>query len=118
MSQESGENVTGNVEMSQESGENVTGNVEMSQETDNELKKEDWELFNKTVNPKKINKKFKRQQGIVKLIRQNPTITIEEMANLLDVNDRTIKRDIEELKNVIEHVGPTKGGTWRLIKMP
>ena len=37
------------------------------------------------------------------------------MAERLGVNDRTIKRDIEELKNVIEHVGPTKGGYWRLI---
>lgn len=61
-------------------------------------------------------KRHKRQQGIIGLIRQNPNITIDEMAEKLDANERTIKRDIEELKNIIEHIGPTKGGTWIIKK--
>jgi ATP-dependent DNA helicase RecG len=41
---------------------------------------------------------------------------MEEMADVFDVDPRTIHRDIEDLKNVVEHVGPTKGGYWKLIK--
>ena len=73
-------------------------------------------LTDTTKHTKTSIKRHKRQQGIIGLIRQNPVITIEEMAERLDANERTIKRDIEELKAVIEHVGPTKGGTWRIIK--
>ncbi len=61
-------------------------------------------------------KKRRRQQGIVGLIHKNPKITIEELAEKLDVNERTIRRDIEELKFVIKHVGPTKGGNWEILK--
>lgn len=57
-------------------------------------------------------KRRKRQQGIIGSIRQNPYITVEEMAEKLGVNERTIKRDIEVLSNVIERVGATKGGYW------
>ena len=43
-------------------------------------------------------------------------MTMENMAEKLGVNERTIHRDIEELKNVIEHVGPTKSGYWMIKK--
>ena len=118
MSQEKGENVTRNREMSLEKGENVTRNREMSLEKSFELSDEDLKisLNNVLVSEKVISKKHKRQQGIIGLIRKNPRITVDEMAEKLDVNERTIHRDIEELKNVIEHVGPTKSGYWKVKK--
>ncbi len=33
-----------------------------------------------------------------------------------DVKVRTIYRDLEELKHLIEYVGPSKGGYWKLLK--
>lgn len=101
--------------VSQETGENAPRNNKMSQETVND---DDLSISSDDVQKrtKATIKKHKRQQGIVSLIRQNPGITIEEMAERLNANERTIKRDIEALKNIIEHVGPTKGGTWAIIK--
>ena len=64
---------------------------------------------------KAIIKKRKRQQAIIGLINATPNITMEVMAEKLDVTERTIKRDIEELKSIIEHVGPTKGGFWIIV---
>ena len=97
---------------------NVTRNREMSLEKSFELSDEDLKisLNNVLVSEKVISKKHKRQQGIIGLIRKNPRITVDEMAEKLDVNERTIHRDIEELKNVIEHVGPTKSGYWMIKK--
>lgn len=101
--------------VSQETGENVPRNNILSQETVNDddlnISSDDAQKHTKAAI-----KKHKRQQGIISLIRQNPGITIEEMAERLDANERTIKRDIEALKNIIKHVGPTKGGTWIIIK--
>ena len=68
-------------------------------------------------NLKILSKKHKRQQGIVGLIKKNPHITMEEMANVFNVDTRTIHRDIEELKNIIQHIGPTKGGYWKLTDL-
>lgn len=115
MSPKTDRNVPGNQEMSQETRR---GDGQMSQEISVELDDEDLKisLGDIPANKKAALKKRKRQQGIIGLIRQDPNITMEEMAEKLDVHERTIKRDIEELKNVIEHVGSTKGGHWVILK--
>ena len=104
--------------VSRETRENVPRTGKMSQENVAEFNNDDLSisLDNKPGHTKTTIKKRRRQQGIVGLIRQNPEITIEEMAERLDANERTIKRDIEELKTIIEHIGPTKGGMWKIIK--
>lgn len=114
MSQETNDNVTRKQYLSQEKA-NTAG--QMSQENPVEFEDEELKLsLDKTSSDNKaIMKKRKRQQGIIGLIHKNPTITIEVMAEKLDVTERTIKRDIEELKHIIEHVGPTKGGYWKLL---
>lgn len=111
MSQEANEDVPRIEIMSQESS---FGTGQIPQEKLIELNDDDLKIsLNGTPKTKKAElRKRKRQQGIIGLIKQNPKITMEEMADKLDVNARTIHRDIEELKNVIEHVGPTKGGYW------
>ena len=116
MSPETSKNVTKNEEMSQEIEINVLRNEEMSQENDMEFSEEDLQvpLLAPELNKRERYKKNKRQQGIVGLIRSNSKITIEELAEKLDVNERTIHRDMEELKQIVEHVGPTKGGYWRI----
>lgn len=111
MSEETNEDAPRNRVMSQES---PFGTRQMSQEKLIELDDDDLKIsLNDIPKTKKTElRKRKRQQGIISLIKQNPKITMEEMADKLDVNARTIHRDVEELKNVIEHVGPTKGGYW------
>ncbi|MBO7325498.1 MAG: putative DNA binding domain-containing protein [Bacteroidales bacterium] len=116
MSPETSKNVTKNYEMSQETEINVLRNEEMSQENDMGFSEEDLQvpLLAPELNKRERYKKNKRQQGIVGLIRSNSKITVEELAEKLDVNERTIHRDMEELKQIVEHVGPTKGGYWRI----
>ena len=117
MSQETVENVPRNEKMSQETAENVPRNGQMSQETISTNDEDDLNIsLEKPTDKKENSKKNKRHQAIVSLIRKNSRITMEEMADKLGVNARTIHRDIEELKHVVEHIGPTKAGYWKLLK--
>ena len=62
-------------------------------------------------------KKVIRALDIVKMISDNPWISIDEMRISLDVTDRTIARYLAEMKahKVIERVGPDKGGMWKTL---
>jgi ATP-dependent DNA helicase RecG len=53
---------------------------------------------------------------IVELIRGNPSITIPELANLLQKTERTIERIFRDLKaqEIIVRIGPAKGGHWQV----
>jgi len=118
MSVKTEENVSQNLEMSVKNGENVSQNLEMSVKNEDQFETEELALsIDDTPGGKKnLQKKQKRHQGIISLIRHNPQITTEEMAEKLDVKVRTIYRDLEELKHLIEYVGPSKGGYWKLLK--
>ena len=56
----------------------------------------------------------KTQIKIVELIRNNPSVTIEEMARFATVETRTIERNIKKLKEkeIIDRVGADKNGQW------
>lgn len=58
------------------------------------------------------------QLNIIKLIKQNPSITQKEMATSLDLTRDTIKYNISLLKklNVLSREGSTKKGRW-IIKL-
>ena len=45
-----------------------------------------------------ISKRNRRKQAIMGMISQNPHVGVEAMAERLDVNEKTIRRDIGELK--------------------
>ena len=51
------------------------------------------------------------------MIQSNPFITIPELATICSVNEKTIKRDIQQLKtrNLLTRIGPDKGGYWKVI---
>jgi Fic family protein len=60
------------------------------------------------------NDPIKRLDKIIEIISENKDITIVELANKLDVSDKTIKRDIAKLKeqNRLIRVGSLKSGHW------
>ena len=64
------------------------------------------------------NDPIKRVDKIIEIIRENKDITIAELANKLDVADKTIKRDITKLKeqNRLTRVGSLKSGYWEVHK--
>lgn len=72
------------------------------------------------TNTKKIknNNLTEIQNNIIGLMLDSPTITQETLARLLDVNIRTIQRNIKTLIDVglIERTGSTKKGEWIVRK--
>jgi len=57
-----------------------------------------------------------RQEQIIELMRQNSSITIEQLAHACNVSDKTIKRDIAKLKEAgrLERKGSLKSGYWEI----
>ena len=62
------------------------------------------------------NDPIKRLDKIIEIIGENRDITIYELANKLNVADKTIKRDIAKLKeqNRVIRVGSLKSGHWEI----
>ncbi len=69
---------------------------------------------NKALN--KIQKKT--SERILDLIESNSDVTIPELAVIIGKSVSAIKKQIKKLQTVdkIEHIGPDKGGYWRVIK--
>ena len=118
MASKIGENGTQNEKMAPKIGENGTQSEGMALKKFDELNDDELQIsLNDTYeNKKAVIKKHKRQQGVISLIKQNKFITAEEIAERLDAGLRTIRRDIEDLRGLIEHVGPAKGGYWKFLK--
>lgn len=55
---------------------------------------------------------------IIELIRSNNSISKQDIAESLDVDESTIRRDIKEIRKYyqLEWEGPTKGGKWEIKK--
>lgn len=75
----------------------------------------------KILDTKKVDSKDKNltdiEMKILKLIVKNPKMTQKDMAKELGVTDKTIRRNIANLKqvNLIERVGSDRSGYWEII---
>ena len=58
-----------------------------------------------------------RQQKILNLIKESPTITGKQMSETLSVSQRTIERDLSALKKigVLKREGKDNSGVWIVI---
>ena len=58
------------------------------------------------------------QEKIIDLMKKNPSITQVEMAKILDLTRDGISYNIKKLKEkgIIERVGSTKNGIWKILK--
>ena len=71
-------------------------------------------LKNVTKNdPKNVTKK--RREAIVKLIKKDNTISLKTIAEKIGVVPMTIKRELAEMRHIVQHVGPTNGGHWEFL---
>ena len=59
-----------------------------------------------------------RQQKILNLIKESPTITGKQMSETLSVSQRTIERDLSALqkKGILKHEGKDNDGAWVIVK--
>ncbi len=58
----------------------------------------------------------KMTEKILRLIKENNTITIDELAGKTSKSNSTIERQLKKLK-VIERIGADNGGYWQLIEL-
>lgn len=58
-----------------------------------------------------------RQQKILNLIKESPTITGKQMSEILSVSQRTIERDLSVLQklDVLKREGKDNDGVWIVI---
>ena len=118
MSPSSDENVIKIGKMSPSSSENVTICEVSSQTNVPELTDEELALPLEPFERKNVkDKKKRRRQAIVSLMNKDSHISVEAIAEKLDVHKRTILRDIEDLKKnlVIERIGGNYG-EWKVLK--
>ena len=59
----------------------------------------------------------KSREKIIKIIRDNPTVTQLELSNMLRISTKAIEKHIKNLRKdgIIRRVGPDKGGHWEVI---
>lgn len=60
-----------------------------------------------------------RQQKILNLIKESPTISGRQMSEILSVSQRTIERDLSVLqkKGILKHEGKDNDGKWHIINI-
>lgn len=109
MSETHAENVRESKKMSETSPQNVLGP---------DLNEEDLSIIFAKETGKAKGKRSRRRQGIISLIVSNPDVSICTMADKLGVNEKTIRRDLEEMRNqgVIRREGGDFGGHWEICK--
>lgn len=78
----------------------------------NKINVNSFEITNSNTS-KKFNKS---QETIIKLIRNNPNITIPQIMIETNLAVASIKKNLKILKNdkIIERVGPNNGGYWKI----
>ena len=62
----------------------------------------------------------KTTEKILRLIKENPSITNKELARLCDITEDGVFYHIKKMKaaGVIRRIGPDKGGHWEVIEKP
>jgi len=60
----------------------------------------------------------KRTKVIFKYISKNNKISTKNLSEILQVSEKTVKRDIEKLKEkkLLKRIGADKGGYWKVLK--
>lgn len=58
-----------------------------------------------------------RQQKILNLIKESPTITGKQMSEILSVSQRTIERDLAALQKIgaLKREGKDNDGLWVMV---
>lgn len=58
-----------------------------------------------------------RQQKILNIVKESPTITGRQMSEILSVSQRTIERDLSALQKmgILKHKGKDNNGMWVVL---
>ena len=74
-------------------------------------------LDGENVTKEITDKQTERQRILMRIIKENPQVSIPEMSRKTAVTERTIKRDLQLLqqRGLVERVGGRKEGHWEVI---
>lgn len=70
------------------------------------------------VIPRKEEKSSEKgSEKIIRVIMENPAVSAQELAKMLDLSSRAIEKHLSKLKakGVLRRIGPDKGGHWEII---
>ena len=58
----------------------------------------------------------KSTEKLIRIIRENPDITIAEMCKLVGLSDKGVRKNLDKLKQqgILQRIGPAKGGHWKV----
>ena len=58
------------------------------------------------------------RDAMLRLIKENPSITRKELANLLNLTVKGIEWNIKQLKDagILQRIEPDKGGHWEVVE--
>ena len=56
-----------------------------------------------------------RREMIVAVIKENKYISLSAIAKNLGLSIITTKRELSEMRHIVQHVGPTRGGHWEFL---
>ena len=59
----------------------------------------------------------KNRDRIVREMKENPSVTIHELATMLSISDRAVSKHIKKLQEegIVVRVGADRGGFWKVI---
>ncbi|MBN1698885.1 MAG: HTH domain-containing protein [Spirochaetales bacterium] len=59
----------------------------------------------------------KTSEKIIILLKETPSLTIEELSSRIGVTTRSIERNVKKLqeKGLLKRIGPDKGGYWEVL---
>ena len=61
----------------------------------------------------------KSTEKLIRIIRENPNVTIAEMCKLTGLSDKGVRKNLDKLKKqgVLQRIGPAKGGHWKVNEL-
>ena len=59
----------------------------------------------------------KRHRKIIDLIKEDPNISTQDMADIIGIDRRNIARNLKKLQEngIVKRIGPDKGGYWKIV---
>jgi ATP-dependent DNA helicase RecG len=78
----------------------------------------DGSLFTATVHRTEQISSGKSSGKILRMLADNPAMTIPQLAEALGITNRAVEKQIAALRKdkLLERVGPAKGGHWRVLQ--